>query len=117
LELKKMMTDRNQTKRVLPESISDSFRTLAIEMRKMPRPMTQDGEETIIIPEGLATVVNAGESKWFEQGMMFKLSRRFISAKKIEVKPNKFHGSNNHHKFLVVIHDGKISKAQGGCAF
>lgn len=111
-----MMTDRNQTKRVLPGAISDKFRTLAIEMRKMPRPIAQDGEETIMIYEGLATVVNAGESRWFEQGMMFKLCRRLISARKIEVKPLKFHGSNNHHKFLVIIHDGFISNAEGVAA-
>lgn len=111
-----MSQNRNRTKRVLPETISDSFRTLAIEMRKMPRPIAQDGEETIIISEGLATVVNAGESGWFEQGMMFQLYRRMISARKIEIKPIKFRGSNNHHKFLVVIHDGRICVAQGGCA-
>jgi hypothetical protein len=104
-----MSQNRNRTKRVLPEAISDTFRTLAIEMRKMPRPMTQDGEETIIIPEGLATVLNPGESKWFEPGMMFQLCRRLISARKIDVRPVKFTGSNSHHKFLVVIHDGRIA--------
>ncbi|MDO9537547.1 MAG: hypothetical protein Q7J68_04430 [Thermoplasmata archaeon] len=111
-----MTKDRNQTKRVLPEAISDKFRTLAVEMRMRPRPIAQDGEETINISEGLATVLNAGGSKWFEQGMMFQLSRRFISARKIEIKPMKYRGSGNHHKFLVVIHDGMICRAEGGAA-
>jgi hypothetical protein len=106
--MKKMINDRNQTKRVLPETISDSFRTLAVEMRKMPRLITKNGEDTMMVYDGLATVVNPGESAYLDEGMMFRLCRRIISAKKIDVKSTKHHGSNNHHKYLVIVHDGVI---------
>lgn len=111
--MKKMMIDRNQTKRVLPETISDKFGTLAVEMRKMPRPYSKDGEESLMVYDGLATVVKAGDAEVLDEGMMFKLRHRIVSAKKIDVKTGKFRGSSNHHKFLVIIHDGVIA---GGAA-
>lgn len=104
-----MMTDRNGTKHVLPGAISDRFRTLVIEMRKRPYPVVKGGEETLVVSEGLATVMNAGEAEVLEEGMMFSLVRRTVSARRIEVKEGKFRGSNNHHKFLVIVHDGRIS--------
>lgn len=102
------MRNRNQTKRVLPATITDKFGTLAVEMRKMPRPYSKDGGETLMVYDGLATVVKTGDAETLEEGMMFKLTRRMLSARKIEVKPSKFRGSSNHHKFLVIIHDGQI---------
>ena len=102
------MKNRNQTKRVLPATITDKFGTLAVEMRMRPFPVTKNGEETLRVNDGLVTVVNPGDAEMLEEGMMFKLSKRTLSAKKIDVKPGKFRGSSNHHKFLVIIHDGFI---------
>ena len=107
------MRNRNQTKRVLPAKISDKFGTLAIEMKRRPRPYLKDGQESLMVYDGLATVVKAGDADILDKGMMFKLQRRTLSAKKIEIKAGKFRGSSNHHKFLVIIHNGVIT---GGVA-
>jgi len=110
--MKKMM-NRCQTKRVLPEGITDRFGTLAVEMRMRPRPKSKNGEEFLTVNDGLVTVIKKGDAEILEEGMMFKLSRRTLSARKIDVKPRKFRGSGNHHKFLVIVHDGNIA---GGAA-
>lgn len=110
MEVKKMRNNRNQTKRVLPGLLSDSFRTLAVEMRRKPRPQSNGKGTDLMVYDGLATVMNAEGATFLEEGMMFKLKRRTVSAKKVEVKPGKFRGSGNHNKFLVVIHDGVISQ-------
>ena len=79
-------------------------------MRKKPRPMNNGKETELMVYDGLATVMNAGEAQFLEEGMMFKLKRRIVSARKVEIKPGKFRGSTNHHKFLVIIHDGYITR-------
>lgn len=104
-----MIADRNRTKCVLPESVSDTFRTLAIEMRKRPFPITRGGEDFLSVSDGLATVINPGDAEILEEGMMFTLCRKVISGKKIIVKALKYRGSGNHHKFLVIVHDGAIA--------
>jgi hypothetical protein len=101
-----------RARRITPTVTQESAK-LKTGHRSDPRPKSKNGEEFLTVNDGLVTVIKKGDAEILEEGMMFKLSRRTLSARKIDVKPRKFRGSGNHHKFLVIVHDGNIA---GGAA-
>lgn len=114
--MKHNSTSRNDSKRQLPVNIEPVVKIAAIEMRKWPRVIQEHDKTILYINNALVTVINPGRSKLIKRGMCFKISRKKVVAEKIKVKKEKYRGSQNHHKFLIVVYDALFQSIRNGGA-
>lgn len=106
---------REGKKRIMNGS-HGNIRSALIEMRSYPYVIgTYDGDK-MNVDDALVTIVDPGSNPLYQRGMVIQVRRSEMTANKLNVRPVKYLGSNNHHKFTVIAHGLSFNSRQGGWA-